>query len=287
MIRILLVALTFVNPSELLAQGPHHPIIAFDCEPRLPNGRVDLKAISTAVRSARLDGYDYMIWHQPQDWEESIRFADLLDSLKLTTWFTLAPPTEQHPPHGRATLPFATDFVSWQRFFSALARNHPHVQALVIDDFDYNLLFFTDSLLTQMKTVRDSALGRPRLLAIIYKRTVRNFSSWWPRYGKYLDGVIYAYENYDSPDSLSNMLVTLRRALPASAILGVNIYVLGGPRAPTFRRTPQYVRTTIAISDSLADAVRLYCLPVDTTDVLFQETADYARLRAGAALNRP
>jgi len=248
---------------------------------------VDLKVISAALQTARLDGYDYMIWHQPQDWEEGIRIADLLDSLNLTAWFTLAPPTEQQPPHGHATLPFATDFVSWQRFFSALARDHRHVQALVIDDFDYNLLFFTDSLLSQMKTVRDSALGRPLLLAIIYKRTVRNFSSWWPRYGRYLDGVVYAYENYDSPDSLFNMLVTLRRVLPASAILGVNIYVLGGPRAPNFRRTPQYIRKTIAISDSLADAVRLYCLPMsDTTDVLFQETADYARLRAGGVLNR-
>ena len=285
--RMVLVALTLANASALLAQGPHHPIIAFDCEPRLQGGRVDLKAISAAVQTARLDGYDYMIWHQPQDWEESIRLADMLDSLNLRAWFTLAPPTEQQPPQGHPTLPFATDFVSWQRFFSALAQHHRQVQALVIDDFDYNLPFFTDSLLHQLKTVRDSALGRPLLLAVIYKRTVNNFPSWWPRYAKYLDGVMYAYENYDSPDSLSKMLVTLRRVLPASAILAVNIYVLGGPRARNLRRTPLYVRKTIAISDSLADAVRLYCLPLsDTTDVLFQEAADYARLRAREVLNR-
>jgi len=259
---------------------PHHAlIVAFDCEPRDSTGRVSAPGIIDKLKVARLDGYDFLVWHAPTDWDDLQAYLIATDSLDTRTWVTIVPPTEQQPPRG-PTPPFGMNFTAWQLAISNLARQHSHLTGWVIDDFDLNSTFFTRERLAEMRAARASAGGAPTTLAIIYRRTLDSLSRWWSERAPYLDGVVYAYENYASVDSLGPQLRAARAALSRSAILGVNLYVKGGPRAPVHLRTLPYLRSALAVSDSLVDIVRLYCLPLeDARDSLFQEVSRYTTQR--------
>lgn len=189
--------------------------------------------------------------------------------LGLETWVTITPPSEQWR-HGMPTQPFGTDYVAWERAVAALSRRYPVLTALVIDDFDVNRLSFPDTLLGKMRAVRDSVGSSLPLYAVIYRRTVDSLQSWWHSLSPYLDGVVFAYDDFNSTDSLPALLRGARADLSLGSTLAVNIYVTGGPRAPSPRRATSYLGRALQIADSMATVVRLYCLPKDPSDSLVQ-----------------
>ena len=267
----LLLALPFLWGRAASAQR-HPPVIAYDCEPRLPNGHVNVDAIVNGVAAAHVDGYDYLIWRAPTDYADLGRLLAAADSAKFQVWVTLTPPTEQVAPYG-LTQPYGLDFVAWQRAISTLAGQHPSLRGLIIDDFELNTGFFSPELFRSMRAVRDSLGGRPELWVVIYHRLLDALPRWWPRRARDFDGVMFAYEGYANADSLGTVLAQARRTVPGGPKIGVNIFVRGGPKAPMPRRTVDYVSRTLAISDSVADVTRLYCFPIaDGNDSLTAAT---------------
>jgi hypothetical protein len=257
-------------------RAPGRPVVAYDCEHRDSTGHVDLAVIARAVRAAHLDGYDFLVAHRTTDWDDLPAFLALADSMGFDAWVTIAPPSEQVRPFIR-TVPFGTDYVAWQRAITLLAREHRSLVGLVIDDFSVNDSTFTRNLLARMRAVRDSLGGRPALWGIVYRPTLDSLRQWWKARAGYIDGVIYAYANYSSVDSLAPQLARARADLSGfNAGLGVNVYVKDGPRAPTSRRTTSYLWRAMAIADSLSDLVRLYCMPLGPrTDSLLLTASAY------------
>ena len=236
-------------------------VIGYDCEPRLVSGQVDNRRILDKVRSSHLDGYDYLLWHALTDWSDFQSFLAQTDTTKLDVWLTITPPSEQRPPYG-TTAPFGTDYPAWAHAISAVAQKHRQFKGVVIDDFDLNTATFNPQLLSRFKTILDSGTVRPKLLAMIYRPTLLRLKSWWSEFGPYLDGVSYAYEQYDAVSTLAGDIGRARAGLTPGAMLSVNLYVSGGPGAKAHRRTSEYMESALAVSDSLADVTRLYCLPL-------------------------
>lgn len=263
----------------LASPGPHTrraQLIAYDCEPRESNGHVDTPALFRLLRHAGVDGYDFLIWHSATDWDDFRSYLSQADSANLVSWVTLTPPTEQRPPHG-PTPPFGTDFVAWQRAIATLAARHPQLQALVIDDFDYNTQFFSLDLLRRMRVARDSLGGRPLLYAVVYQHTLDSLATWWAARGSMLDGIVFAFEDFTSTDSLATLLQRAREQLPAHVTLALNLYITGGYRAPSPRRKAEYVAHALAAADTLADVIRLYCLPTSPADSLVETIARFSK----------
>jgi hypothetical protein len=279
---LVLVAFTLLLEPAQRSEKLRPTIVAYDCEPRRSDGHVDQEAIVASTRAAGIGGYDYLVWHRSTDWLDLLPLLRMTDSLGLQAWVTLPPPSEQAPPH-TATPPYGWDFVAWQDALGLLASEHWSLRGLVIDDFDLNPAFFTARVLDNMSAVRESRGGRPPAWGIVYRATVDSLASWWATRSRYLQGIIYAYEEYDQVDSLGPELRRARAALPPNAGLGVNIYVTGGPGARTHARTVEYLRRALTVSDTLADLVRLYCLPLsDQHDSLYQTVADFTASRRGS-----
>lgn len=256
----LLTALTQPRPR-------HARVIIYDCEPRTTAGRVDVDRILHSVVHVGASGYDYLIWHASTDWEDLGLYLSSADSAGITSWVTITPPTEQRPPNA-LTAPFDTDYIAWQGAISSLARVHQHLEALVLDDFDYNTRSFPLPLLSRMKGLRTELGGRPALYGVIYRHTLDSLRSWWSSRDSVLDGVVYAYDDFSSTDSLARILALARRQLPLRAALVVNVYATGGYKAKTPRRTPEYLASALMQADTIADVVRLYCMPKDQADPL-------------------
>ena len=273
--RVVLLSLSWLLIAVPQKPQPRHSrVIAYDCEPRRADGRVDQARVLAMLKAGNLDGYDYLLWHAPTDWDDLGPFLTMMDSTKLTSWITVTPPTEQRPP-ARPTLPFDTNYVAWLVGIAELEHRHSSLEALVIDDFDLNASFFTAPLLRKMRAAKNAFPGSPKTLGVIYRRTVDSLSTWLSARDSLLDGVVFAYENFTSTDSLAPLLRTIRRQLPKTALLALNLYVTGGYRAPAPHRTEAYLKSAMTIADTMVDVLRLYCIPKDTPDALFVAVARF------------
>lgn len=86
-------------------------------------------------------------------------------------------------------------------------------------------------------------------------------------YGPLLDGIVFPYADLESTNSLPEQLAASRKWLGKDKLLLVNVYASGssgtregGPR------TPEYLRSILAISRKFSDGIRLYCLPKENSD---------------------
>ena len=268
--------------AELLAPVLKGTLGDYDLEPRTPDGRVDIPRLVEQIRAAHMNMYDWLIWHDPRDWEDLQRFLPEAEKLGIRVWVTVTPPSEQGGdfPHSE---PFRLDFIRWATEIGKLSRKHPCIVAFVIDDFDGNLGTYTADYTGRIAAALREQNPRVAFLPVIYRGTVGSEHFLEPRRFA-LDGVVFAYADLLQSAPLVERLEACRRWLGPNKLLMVNIYATGssGPKPPG-PRTAEYLTETMRISRRLADGIRIYCLPKDklADDLRYKTVADLYRQWAG------
>jgi len=258
------------NPARheiLKSQFTRFPLGDYDLEPRNPEGRVDIAKLIELIKQAHINTYDFLIWHDKNDWDDLGKFLSLAQSSGIKVWVTIVPPSEPPPSE-----PFKDDYIAWAEKIAELSLKHTNLTAFVIDDFERaeNLRTFTPEYIKKM--VRGYRAINPKLafFPCVYPSTIRGGGKDFMKdYGQCIDGILYAFVDLDSAANLAKELKACRDMLGKGKLLMLNIYA-----APTSWHekppTPDYLLEAIKISREAADGIRLYCLPKAETDALYK-----------------
>ena len=174
------------------AAVPRHQLADYDAELRLPNGRVDVPAMTQRLQEAGVTTYYWLIAHAATDWDDLKLFLPEAAKAHIEVWAYLVPPSESAPRYGAVyPEPFRLDYLRWGEEIARLSLQHTNLTTWVIDDFYENHAFYTPDYIRQMQQ-RAKAIN-PRLAfypLMYYWELNRRFAE---DYHPVIDGVVAAY----------------------------------------------------------------------------------------------
>jgi len=263
---------------------------------RTRRGRTDTPKLLVALRAIGATDYMHLVWTErryPGAWDDFKQMAPDFDAAKIRLWLYLTPPSEG------ASEPFGDDYVRWAVECAKVARRHPSVAGLCIDDFNWNVKALPPAYCKRMMGEAHKTAPRLALLVVGYWGAQRHIAAHVEAGA--VDGVVFPYirPHYDHArtDTLAPQIRAYRRWLDRqTAALGrrmplvVMVYASKYSTAPT-APTPEYVKACIEIAaeatkDGLADGVVTYCLPKSSAPFVRTVTDAYARGKA-AMRERP
>lgn len=175
------------SPSFLL----RHQLADYDAEPRLPNGRVDVKFLVARLRDLRVTTYYWLVWHARTDWDDLKQFLPEAARAGIDVWVYLVPPSESPPHTSRYSEPFRLDYMKWAEQIARLSLQHRNLTGWVIDDFYANHRLFTPEYVGKMRTGARDINPRLVFLPLMYFNEItRRFAE---DYHAVIDGVVVAY----------------------------------------------------------------------------------------------
>ncbi len=195
-VALVLIVYYFSHDHDKLVKeetkGPRMPVVLgdYDWEIRNSSGRVDAEKLVAKLKNASVNTYAFLIWHKDTDYEDLKNFLPIAEKAGIDVWAYLVPPSEG-PPHSE---PYKTDYITWASKLARLSLEHQNLTAMVIDDFDENMNFFTPDYVRNMRKASISVNPKFMFMPVIYYTAINDASR--ELYGEYIDGVIFPYRNW-------------------------------------------------------------------------------------------
>ena len=171
----------------------------------------------------------YLLESTHAEWDDfRNEFVPAAQQAGIDVWAYLVPPSEC------CAQPFGTDYIRWATELATLSTRYPNVKGFAIDDFQWNLDFFTPEFTGRMvqaaKAVNPSLLFFPQ---VYWKRSTD--ASFLDAYTPWIDGLIMAYRddpytNTYRSDSFSQQIAQSEEMLAArhkALVLMVYCHPLG------------------------------------------------------------
>ena len=236
--------------------------------PRLPNGRADLTKLVTQLKDLNANTYNWLIWHNEQDWDDLQLFLPVALKEKIAVWVTVVPPSESKPKAKWNSEPYGLDYIKWSKEIAKLSAVYPNLVAFSIDDFVHNLQFYTPEYVQQMRA--EMKKHNPSLLFIpcsYYRQITNDFAK---NYGPLIDGLLFPYRaesegaNLQNPNLVDSEIAHLRTLFKERMPIYIDIYLTAHSRLGA--TTPSYVEDLLKKSKEHADGVLIYTHPNPVTD---------------------
>lgn len=274
-----------VGLSVLSAATPSGPdrttalrscLATYDSIPRTPNRRADLPALLRQLADLGANTYNFLVWHEPTDWEDLRRFLPLARTQNLRVWVTLVPPSESPPKAKWYSEPFRLDYERWAREIAQLSLAEPSLIAWSIDDFAHNLAVFTPATVGAMLTAARAVNPRLAFVPCLYFRQLT--PKFAAAYGDLLDGVLFPYRNESVKANLTDAgqvaseVARVRQLFRPGLPVIIDVYATR--HSSLGDSTPAYVAEVLAAGRACADGVMVYCHQNPTT-----QAAKYAVIR--------
>lgn len=255
-------------------------LATYNAPPRTADRRVDVPRLLAELADLGANTYNWLIWHEPTDWEDLQRFLPLARRQGLRVWVTLVPPSESPPRAKWFSEPFRLDYERWGRELAGLSLAEPALVAWSIDDFAHNLKEFTPA---RLAAILDGARRVAPGLAFapcVYFRQIN--SAFAERYGALLDGILFPYRNESVKANLTDPGQVAAEVARVRALfrpgLPVVIDVYASRHSSLGDSTPDYVAAVLHAGRAVADGVMVYCHQNPKT-----QAAKYAVIRRAFA----
>lgn len=236
-------------------------LATYNAPPRTADHRVDTARLLAELGELGANTYNWLIWHQPTDWEDLQAFLPQARARGLRVWVTLVPPSESPPKQKWYSEPFRLDYERWAQEIARLSVAEPALIAWSIDDFAHNLTTFTPEKLRAMLAAARAINPRLAFAPCLYFRQIT--PAFASRYGDLIDGILFPYRNESVKANLTDpgqvaAEVTRVRALfrPGLPVI-VDIYATR--HSSLGDSTPDYVATALAAGRASADGIMVYC----------------------------
>lgn len=255
-------------------------LATYNAPPRTADQRVDLARLLAELGELGANTYNWLIWHQPTDWDDLQRFLPLARARNLRVWVTLVPPSESPPKQRNYSEPFRLDYERWAQEIARLSLAEPALVAWSIDDFAHNLTTFTPEKLGAM--LAGARRINPRLAfapCLYFRQISEKFAA---RYGDLLDGILFPYRNESVQANLTDPGQVAAEVARVRALFRPGLPVIIDVYATRHSRlgdsTPEYVAAALAAGRAAADGVMVYCHQNPKT-----QSAKYAVIRRAFA----
>lgn len=256
---------------------------------RTADGRTDIPRLMEVLKEMGVTDYMHLVWREksyPKAWEDFKAMAPLFQQAGIRLWLYLTPPSEKPPE------PFGNDYVRWAKECALIAKKHPVVQGIAMDDFNGNVKTFTPEYCQKMMTEARAIAPDMLLYVICYYGYADPFIKPHVQ-ARAIDGVICPYyaphRNHSNTQDLYPQAVKFRGWLDeqtaGTARMPIIWMVYGTKvaKAPD-ACTPGYVRDCLAQAlkatrEGYADGAMTYCLPKDKKDFVDAARTSFSEFR--------
>ena len=232
----------------------------YACAPQ-KNGRVDHKALLAELLDIRANTYYWLFRPNANDLEDLKTFLPLAQKKNIKIWITLVPPSETLRKGQKPTDALKADYEHWVLEFARLSAIHTNFVAWGIDDFPYNLGFWTPADIKKVTAAVHEISPRFAFVPCCYFRQIT--PTFAKNYGPYCDGIHFPYRddsgggNLQNPGHVKTEIATLRRRVGSNLPIVISIYA--SPHSRLGASTPQYVEEVMALGKMAADGILIYC----------------------------
>ena len=245
-----------------------HPVYAdYDSELRestpRPDGirHVDTPALVARLLELNVTTYAFLLYHETSDYADlADEFLPAAEQAGLEVWAYLVPPTElpgDYPP-------CQSDYVCWGQLMGQLAEAHPALSTIVMDDFNGNVDVFTPAYVRQMMDAAHASAPALRFYALdYYPWLLTDFLR--TDYRGAVDGIVHAYRDLDTTNTLSSELDQLCMVTKRKAELRLHV-----PGA-----TPTVADDYVALSKTVPVTAAAASVRFDMLDSFFGATSGY------------
>jgi hypothetical protein len=231
------------------------------------DGKIDAPRLVAELTELHANTYRWVV-HPKDDLHELSGFLPLAKAQGIRVWVTVNPPSERKAEKARSSAQMMADYEQWAKDFARLSLVETNFVAWSIDDFVWNLKFFTPEALKKILAGARSINPRFAFLPCCYfKGATPEFVT---NYGSMCDGIIFPYRDESSRANLTNathvaaeVKVLRERFGPAKPIIAS---VYASPHSKLGGTTPEYVEQVLVAAKACADGVSVYRHPNQTRD---------------------
>jgi hypothetical protein len=229
--------------------------------PRLADHRANLPLLLQQLAELGANTYNFLIWHEPTDWEDLQRFLPLARARNIRVWVSLVPPSESPPKAKFYSEPYRLDYERWAQEIAQLSLAHPNLIAWSIDDFAHNLAVFTPAKVGAMLTGARAVNPRLAFVPCLYFRQLT--PKFAAAYGDLIDGVLFPYRNESvkadlkDPGQVATEIARVRRLFRPGLPVIIDVYATR--HSSLGASTPAYVAAVLEAGRTHGDGVIVYC----------------------------
>lgn len=249
------------NARALRFQAAKGLLGTYSGAPRLANGRVDCAMLVAQLADLHANSYSFAIHASSNDWDDLKLFLPLAREKGIRVWGSLVPPSESPPRTKHYAEPFRLDYQRWAVEFAKLSVQETNLVGWSIDDFTYNLKFYTPEYMEKMLAAEYKI--NPRLAFVpccYFKPTTAAFLK---KYEQFFDGLLFPYRhesggaNLKDADLVESEVKKLKGMTGADFPIIVDVYA--SAHSTLGSSTPEYVEQVMVSAKSCADGVQVYC----------------------------
>lgn len=171
--------------------------------------QIDAGATVSQLRALNMNAYAYLIspvaLTDPEVTRRQLtdlaRFAQAAFQGSIDTYVYLLPPSEVA---SAVYQPYGWDYVAWAAKISSIARSHPSIRGVIIDDFGANLrgsssksFYFTPDYVSKMRIAAHTAAPWMQFIPVLYYHDLLSPSPVLSQFSRLFDAVIFAYTGED------------------------------------------------------------------------------------------
>ena len=227
----------------------------------LKNGRVDQPALLAELLDLHANTYYWLFRPNTNDLEDLKTFLPLAQEKKIKVWITLVPPSEILRNGAKPSADLKASYEHWILEFARLSATHPNFVAWGIDDFPYNLTFWTPSDLKKITDAVHEISPRFAFVPCCYYRQIT--PAFVKNYEPYCDGIHFPYRddsgrrNLQKTGHVKTEIATLRQRVGPSLPIILSVYASGHSQLGA--SSPQYVEDVMTQAKTAADGLLVYC----------------------------
>ena len=243
-------------------------LCTYGAPPRLADKRVDAPQLIAELKEFHANTYRWVLHPGETNLQEFKKFLPLARAQNIRVWVTINPPSERLP---RGTKPPDTMLSEYEQCAVALAQislTDTNFVAWSIDDFVWNLKFFTPEAVTRIVTAARQINPKFAFLPCCYfKSATPQFAK---KYGPLSDGIMFPYRDESGGANLTHAshveseVKTLRDRFGPSCPIIVGVYA--NRHSKLGASTPRYVEQVMIAAQPCADGFSVYRHPNKLTD---------------------
>lgn len=230
--------------------------------PKLPDGHVDQQKLIAELLDIQANTYHWLFRSKQIEFDDFKAFLPLARKHNIKVWVTLVPPSETLPRGTTPTEAMKKEYEHWVLEFARLSASAPNFVAWSIDDFAYNLKFWTPDDLARLTEATHQLTPRLAFVPCCYYRQMT--PAFVKNYAPYCDGILFPYRDDSTPPGnlqnaghVKSEVETLRQRFGKNMPIILDVYATAHSRLGA--STPAYVEQVMVQGKSVADGVLVYC----------------------------
>ncbi|HVM47580.1 MAG TPA: hypothetical protein VMU04_06105 [Candidatus Acidoferrum sp.] len=236
--------------------------------PRLADHRVDAPELVAELVALHANTYRWVAHPGASDLQELKAFLPLARAHNLRVWVTVIPPSERRPKDTRPLDQRLAEYQQWAVDFARLSLAETNFVAWGIDDFVWNLKFFTPEATRRIVMAAREVNPRFAFLPCCYfKGATAQFAK---DYGPCCDGVMFPYRDESGGANLTNSTHVASEVKVLRDTFGPSVPIVVGVYASRHSKlglsTPEYVEGAMQAAHACADGVSVFRHPSQTAD---------------------